>query len=41
MRAAVDYYIGEEIYFTLLIKADTVQLFDLRCRLPRWTVDEA
>ena len=41
MRAAVDYYLVEEIYFALFMKADTVQLFDLHCHLPRGTVDEA
>ena len=38
MRAAVDYYIGEEIYFALLMKEDTARLFDSRAsRAGQWT----
>lgn len=40
MRTAADYYLVEEIHFALIMKADTARLFDLRCRLARWTVDE-
>ena len=38
MRAAVDYYIGEEIYFALFMKEDTARLFDSRAsRAGPWT----